>query len=328
MERNAFRWCFIGAGTLAGKVAKEITRSGRHQLVSVYTRRFEKAEAFAKMYGASAYKTAAEAIAAADVDGVYVVTPHSNHYEYVKLALEIGKPVLCEKAFTTDAKQAETLIRLAKKKDVYLAEAMWTWFSPIANKVKQWLDDGEFGEIQTVVANYHLNSKGYAPRVTDPNRAGGALLDVGVYPIAYLYRLFGNPVKVHCSGVLENGIDLCEDVAMTFPNGKTYTASVSIVDYKGLEKMKIVGRDASTSIRFFHHANRAVLKRKHGKNEIVCGDGSMTNEFDRASEEIRNGLTESRFVPHQATLDVMRIMDECRRQMGLIYPFEKEDSYV
>lgn len=327
MEQKAFRWCFIGAGTLADKVAKEITRSGGHQIVSVYTRRFEKAEAFAKLHGGTAYKTAAEAIAA-DVDGVYVVTPHSNHYEYVKLALELGKPVLCEKAFTTDAKQAEELIRLAEEKGVYLAEAMWTWFSPIANTVKQWLDDGAFGEIQTVVANYHLNSKGYAPRVTDPNRAGGALLDVGVYPIAYLYRLFGNPVKVQCFGVLENGIDLSEDVALTFPNGKTYIASVSIVDYKGLEKFKIIGTDASTSVRFFHRANKAVLKRKHGKNENVRGDGSMTNEFDRAAEEIRSGLTESRFVPHQATLDVMRIMDECRRQMRLIYPFEKEDSHV
>ena len=232
------------------------------------------------------------------------------------------------RAVVSEQNQAQLTVGHNRFKQLRKLIGMWTWFSPIANKVKQWLDDGEFGEIQTVVANYHLNSKGYAPRVTDPNRAGGALLDVGVYLIAYLYRLFGNPVKVHCSGVLENGIDLCEDVAMTFPNGKTYTASVSIVDYKGLEKMKIVGRDASTSIRFFHHANRAVLKRKHGKNEIVCGDGSMTNEFDRASEEIRNGLTESRFVPHQATLDVMRIMDECRRQMGLVYPFEKENQHV
>lgn len=327
-NETAFRWCFIGTGTLAAKVAKEITATGRHRIVSAYTRRMEKCRAFADQYGARACADAAEATAAPDVDGVYVVTPHSNHYEYVKLALELGKPVLCEKAFTTDAKQARELIELAEEKGIYLAEAMWTWFSPIAQQVKQWVTDGAFGEIQQVIANYHMNSRGYAPRVTDPNRAGGALLDVGVYPITYLYRLFGKPESVRCVGRLEKGIDLTEDVTMAFPGGAVYTASASIVDYKGLEKLKIVGTNASTSIRFFHFANKAVLRRKHGKNEIVRGDGSMTNEFDRAAEEIRAGLTESKFVPHQATLDVMEIMDECRRQMGLVYPFEKEENHV
>lgn len=325
---NAFHWCFIGTGTLAGKVAKEITASGRHRIVSVYTRRMEKCRAFAEPYGALACAGAEEAITAPEVDGIYVVTPHSSHYEYVKLALELGKPVLCEKAFTTDAKQAEELIRLAEEKGVYLAEAMWTWFSPVAQQVKQWLDDGEFGEITKVVANYHMNSKGYAPRVTDPNRAGGALLDVGVYPITYLYRLFGKPTEVKCAGVLENGIDLSEDVTMVFPGGESYTASASIADYKGLERLKIVGTKASVSIPFFHMANKATLRRKDGKNQAFKGNGSMTNEFDRVAEEIRSGRTESRFVPHETTLDVMRIMDECRRQMGLVYPFEKENDHV
>ena len=326
MESNVFRWCFIGTGTLAGQVAKEIMRSGRHRIVSVFTRRFEKVESFAKLYSAKAFRTASEAISSDDVDGVYVVTPHNSHYEYVKLALELGKPVLCEKSFTTDALHAEELIRLAEEKGVYLTEAMWTWFSPVANKVSQWLSDGEFGEIHTVIAHYHFNSQGYAPRVTDPNRAGGALLDVGVYPITYLYRLFGMPVEIKCCGVLKNGIDLYEDVALTFQNGKTFIASASVVDYKGLEKLKIIGTDARTCIPFFHSTNKAVLHRRHGKKEVFLGDGSMTNEFDRASEEIRNGQTESKFVPHKATLDVMKIMDECRRQMNLIYPFEQESA--
>lgn len=320
---DTFNWCFIGTGTLAGKVAKEITKSGRHSIVSVYSRRMEKCREFAMPYGALPCATAQEAITAPGVDAVYIVTPHNSHYEYVKLALKLGKPVLCEKPFTVEAKQAEELIWLAEEKGIYLAEAMWTWFSPIANQVKAWLDGGEFGEIQEVIANYHMNSRGYAPRVTDPNRAGGALLDVGVYPITYLYRLFGNPAAVKCDGVLEGGIDLKEDVAMTFSNGRTFTASVSIVDFKGLERLKIVGDKASVSIRFFHSANSVKLRRKTGKNETFRGDGSMLNEFDRAAEEIREGLTESRLVPHQATLEVMKILDQCRAQMGLVYPFEQ-----
>ena len=325
---KVFRWCFIGTGTLAGKVAKEITASGRHRVVSAYSRRLEKCREFAEQFGAEAYAAAKEAITAPEVDAVYVVTPHNSHYEYVKLALELGKSVLCEKPFTTDAKLAEELIDIAQERGIYLAEAMWTWFSPVANQVKRWLDAGEFGDITNVVANYQMNSKGYAPRVTDPTRAGGALLDVGVYPIAYLYRLFGYPTDIKCVGVIDKGIDLSEDVTMTFPDGSCYTASASIVDYKGLEKIKIVGTKACITIRFFHMAKKVTLRRKTGKNEVFRGNGSITNEFDRVAEEIRSGRKESVFVPHKATLDVMRIMDECRRQMNLVYPFEKEKNHV
>lgn len=323
MENKPFHWCFIGIGRLAHQVADEITKSGKHEIVSVYSRRIESAQEFAVKFGGKAFVSAENAITADGVDGVYVVTPHSAHYPYVKQALELGNPVLCEKAFTTDAAKAKELFELAEKRGVYLVEAMWTWFSPVANKVREWLVSGEFGEIKEVVANYHMDSRGYAPRVTDPNLAGGALLDVGVYPITYLYRLFGKPTDVRCVGVLENGIDLKEDVTMTFPSGETYTASMSIVDNKGLERFRIIGTKAEISIRFFHSANKATLRRKDGKSEVFKGDGSMLNEFDRVAAEIRMGKTESGFVPRQATLDIMEIMDECRRQMGLVYPFEK-----
>ncbi|MBQ8160534.1 MAG: Gfo/Idh/MocA family oxidoreductase [Clostridia bacterium] len=96
--------------------------------------------------------------------------------------------VLCEKPFTTDAKQAKELFSLAEEKGVYFAEAMWTWFSPVAHQVKKWLQDDEFGEIRRIKANDHMDVRRYAARLTDPNRAGGALLDIGVYPITYRPR--------------------------------------------------------------------------------------------------------------------------------------------
>ena len=319
-----FRWCFIGTGTLAEVVAKAILPSGRHVIQAVYSRRLEKAQAFATKHGGMAYATAAEAISAPEVDGVYVVTPHNSHYEYTKLALSLGKPVLCEKAFTTDAGQARELIALSREKQLYLAEAMWTWFGPVAGQVKKWLDAGEYGKVQKVTACYHMKSKNYAPRVSDPNLAGGALLDVGVYPITYLYRLFGKPVSISCKGVLAGGIDEKEEVSLTFPGGETFVASASIVDFKGLEHFSLVGEKAKTSLWFFHGAGKVKLKRKHGKNETFRGVGGYLNEFDCVAAEIREGLTESRLVPLTATLDVMEIMDECRRQMGLVYPFETQ----
>ena len=320
---DIFRWCFIGTGTLANVVARTILPSGRHEIASVFTRRIEKAREFTEKYGGTPCDDAEAAIRDPRVDAVYVVTPHNSHHEYVKLALELGKPVLCEKPCTVDAAQTRELIELARARKIYLAEAMWTWFSPVARQVKRWVDAGEYGEIRRIVANYHMNSKNYAPRVSDPSKAGGALLDVGIYPITYLYRLFGRPVAVKCAGKLAGGVDLWENVELTFGNGKTFTASASIDDYKGLERFLIAGDKGRTSIWFFHSANKARLVRRHGPGERVKGDGGYLNEFDCVAKEIREGLTESRCVPLDCTLAVMEIMDECRRQMGLVYPFEK-----
>ena len=319
-----FRWAFIGAGTLAKSVAREIAASGRHEIASVYTRRAKKCEQFARRYGALAARDAREAISAPGVDAVYIVTPHTSHYEYARLSLLLGKPVLCEKPLTTSAALAEELTALAQERRVYLVEGMWTWFSPVAHQVRRWLDTGEYGEIQALTITYHMNAIHYAPRVTDPNTAGGALLDVGVYPITYLYRLFGAPTGIRCEGILKGGIDLGEEVHLTFAGGKTYTASVSIAGLRGLERLKIRGSRAKTDLFFYHSANAATLRRSGGGHETFRADGSILNEFDRVASEIREGRIESRYVPHRATVDVLRILDECRRQMGLVYPFERD----
>ena len=322
-SKGAFNWCFIGAGTLANIVAKEILPSGRHRIAVVYTRNPQKCREFAGKYGAVAYDSAEAAIGAPDVDGVYIVTPHTSHYEYTKLALSMGKPVLCEKPITVTATEAAELFALAAEKGVYLAEAMWTWFSPVAQKVRQWYNAGELGTLHRAEARYHIDSRRYAARCTDPNLAGGALLDVGIYPITYLYRLFGKPTGIRCTGRLEGGIDLCEDVTMSFSNGLTCTASVSMCDFKGLEKIHLDGNKGRVKYYFFHNASRVKLVRKHGQNEVFKADGGHLNEFDVVAGEIRGGLAQSQLVPPSTTTDVMGILDECRRQMGLVYPFEK-----
>ncbi len=317
-----FGWCFIGCGKLAGIVAKEILASGRHRIVSAYTRRMAQCEAFAEKFGCTPCLTAEEAIAMPGVDAVYVVTPHSSHFIYAKQALQMGRPVLNEKAFTVTAAETEELIALAKEKNLYLAEAMWTWFSPVANQVKKWLDDGEFGEDVQVELSLRGDGRSYAPRVTEPAAAGGALLDVGVYVLTYLYRLFGKPVRVECRGVVANGIDEEEDVTLTFPDGRVITATAAVCDPRENNFLDIRGSKARLHIDGFHYAGKAKLIRADGRNETFRGRGDYLNEFDLAAREIRAGLKESRYQPLSATLDVMRIMDECRRQMGLKYPFE------
>ena len=323
MEK-AFKWCFIGSGKLANTIAGEILPWGQHEIVSVYSRNFEKAKIFAEKCGAVAYEDPASAILAEDVQGVYVVTPHNAHYEYVKLALELGKPVLCEKAFTTDADQAKELFALAAKKGLYLTEAMWTWYSPVAHKVKAWLESGVLGKLEKAEFHYHADIRHYAPRLTDPNLAGGALLDIGVYPLTYLYRLFGKPEKILCEGRVEDGIDLSEEVSLTYAGGQTFTASISMDNAACGEYLLLTGDRGHVECAGFHAANEAQLVCRNGETEVFEGFGGRRNQFDLVAREIRAGLMESRYIPPAATIAVMEIMDECRRQMNLVYPFERD----
>ncbi|MBR1572903.1 MAG: Gfo/Idh/MocA family oxidoreductase [Lachnospiraceae bacterium] len=320
---SKFRWCFIGTGKLAHTVAKQILDSGRHEIVSCYTRNYDNAVSFVNEFGGVAYRTIAEAVTAEGVDAVYVVTPHNVHYQNVKEVLELGKPVLCEKAFTVEASETDELIALAREKDLYLCEAMWTWFSPAANKAKEWVNNGKIGNITDARFTYHMNSVNYAPRVADPKRAGGALLDITVYPITYAYRLWGYPDHITSVGNLSGGIDLGEDIIFEYDNGLKVSISASIADMKGFEKMQINGTDGCIKAILYHAMNSITCKKGLFNKEVFKGDGPRMNsyldEFDTVASEIREGLKESRMVPLQATSDVMHIMDTIRGQIGLYY---------
>ena len=318
-----FRWCFIGAGDLARTVANQLDKSGRHEVVSVYTRNYEKGLAFAEKHGAKAYPTPEEAMTAEGVDGVYIVTPHSSHYKYAKMAIELGVPVFCEKAFTVTAKETDELIALAKEKNVYLCEAMWTWFSESANKTKEWIDEGKIGRVHSADFSYHVRTIDKKGRHTDPKRAGGALLDITIYPVTYAYRLWGTPAAIESVGVIKEGIDHSEKIVFTYPDFKV-SISASIADFKGLEKMTIKGENGEITASFYHCCNGVTYKKSLFKKETFRGKGpkfnSYLDEFDAVAEDIRAGRTESKMVPLKATSDVMHILDKIREQIGLEYP--------
>lgn len=320
MEK-VFNWCFVGTGKLANKVAKVILSSGHHKIVSCYTRNYEKCCDFANKFHAKPFKNAEDAIRYEGVDAVYVVTPHNAHYRFAKLALENKIPVLCEKAFTMNKEEAKDLIELAKKNYTYLCEAMWTWFNDPALKVKEWVKNNSIGKIDYVFFNYHLNSKNYAPRVADPKRGGGALLDITVYPIAFSYYLFGYPKNIIAKATIGNGIDLIDDITFKYDDFDV-DISASIVDFKGLEKIKIVGKEGKILSRSIHCPNKVKLKTKNRK-EIFKYDTSNGRpylvQFDIVASEIREGLKQSKYIPLKNTYDIMEIMDEIRSQIGLVY---------
>lgn len=181
-----FRWAYIGSGNIADSTAREIVK-GNHSVATVYSRNYDKAATFAVKYNAQAFDDFDSAVGRDDVDGVYIATPHTSHVEYAVRAMELGKPVLCEKPVGVTTQDVDVLIDTAQKKQVYFCEAMWTWFSDVALKVKEWVKSGEIGDIENVTINYAfpgiMMSKN--SRVLTPSTAGGALLDIGIYPITY-----------------------------------------------------------------------------------------------------------------------------------------------
>ena len=316
---GVFRWAFIGTGTLAKKVAREITATGRHVIATAYSRNRERLLAYCEPYGIYPAVSIKDAVDRPDVDAVYISVTNESHYEVCRQVLELGKPVLLEKPFTMNACDTETLQKLAANKDLYLAEAMWTWFADVPIAVRAFVQSGKLGRIKDVYMSYCAYSVGYAPRVSDPLLGGGALLDIGIYPITYAYRLFGFPKRIVCNGDIEKGIDIGEHITLGY-DGFDVKMDVSIIDPKG-ETMVIEGEKGFLANPGFHYGESGVAKTDDGVT-IFKGQRSYAKEFDTVSEEIRSGRTESAFIPPQATLDCMKILDECRAQMNLVYPFE------
>ena len=316
-----FRWAYIGSGSIANSTASDIIH-GNHIITSVFSRNVSKGKAFADKYNACFYNDFETAVNREDVDGVYIATPHTAHVDYAVSAMKMGKPVLCEKPVGVCLNDVKTLVDTAKSENVYFCEAMWTWFSDVALTVKKWVRNKEIGGIKDVEINYMFPGilMPKTSRVLMPETAGGALLDVGIYPITYCYNLFGMPEKITCNGKIKNGIDLSETVILQY-NGFKCTLNMSLCRLK--ENCIIKGTEGKIILpSFFHMASKAVLKNGKGK-QIFNGKTDYLTEFTRAADEIREGRTESAYIPFEATENCMKIMDECRRQMKLVYPFEK-----
>ncbi len=318
-----FRWAYVGCGSIADKTAKSILK-GNHEITAVYGRTYSKAQSFAERHGGRAYETFEELIESKSFDAIYIATPHTSHVEYAVKALKAHIPVLCEKPVGVSVADVELLIKTAKENDTYFAEAMWTWFSDTALGVKKWVSEGKAGDVKHVEIHHAFPgiAKSADSRVRDPMTAGGALLDIGIYPITYCYNLFGYPDKILCEGKIKDGIDIKEKVTLCY--GKTVCELYMSFEYL---KESFVLKGNKGQIRIpgvFHAAPLAVFLGKSGV-KLARGETTYLNEFERCAEEIRAGKKESDYIPFEATLNCMRIMDECRRQMELVYPFENKE---
>lgn len=317
-----FGWAYIGCGGIAVSTAKELAKGNGNEIVAVWNRTESRARDFAAKFGGKVYATPEEAINDPGVEGVYIAVTADRHAEFMKLCIKNHKPVLCEKPFTVNRAEADEVFALARQERVYVSEAMWTWHNATAHKVKKWIDAGEIGEVREVRASYAWPMLRFNrnPRLTTNEMIGGALMDIGVYPVTYAYRLFGMPEKIVCAGRTKGDVDLAEYIRMTYPG---FTAEIRVAfDEKGGEYFDIVGTKGTIHVPMFHMAQSAVLK--NGKTEKYEKKALLYDtQFSNVAREIRAGLAESRMIPIRTTLDVMALLDDCRGQMGVRYPKER-----
>ncbi len=316
-----FRWVIIGCGSIANKVASELVRYEEFEICAVWNRTKQRAEQFAKKYGGKVFDTAEEALKSGGADCAYIATTHDMHLYYSKLAIQFGVPVLCEKPVTVNLRQAEELINFAQEKGVYFAEAMWTWHNPVSLKVKEWIYENKIGEIKRFYASFAVPMVQFIknPRLTTPELIGGALLDIGIYPVRYAMELFGIPKLVECRGVVSGGVDYEETIILNYDNFKA-EIFVSMKRLKG-EKLVIEGSEGKICVPLYHKAKSAKLRGKY-RETFKSVNFLYGLQFENTAKEIKSGLKDSKFCPLECTLETMAVLDECRRQLGLKYPCE------
>ncbi|HIU82884.1 MAG TPA: Gfo/Idh/MocA family oxidoreductase [Candidatus Faecicola pullistercoris] len=317
-----FKWGVIGTGSIANTVFGQITGSGRHCAVAVYSRTLSKAEKFAKKFNAVCYDDIEKFFADERMDAVYIATPHSAHYRYLTECINHNVPVLTEKSFTVNARQAEAVFQLSKEKGVFVCEAMWTRFQPVIKDVIKWIEDGAIGELRGFDGAFSMPLQICKPfvseRVYKAEYAGGALLDLGVYPVSIAEMLFGVPDKVVCKQIIEENVDLEDKIELYYGNAKCNLSCT----FKGLKSFTgtIYGTKGKIVIPMFTRPRKAVLYAGGKKVGVKKAENSYVFQFDKAEEDIRKGLIESSVMKAANTINVMRIMDECRKQNGLVYP--------
>lgn len=317
------RWAVVGPGKIADKVLADLVHVEGAVLTAVGSRSFDRARHFADRHGAArAYGSYAEVLADPEVDVVYVATPHPQHHAIALGALGVGKAVLVEKAFTATLVGTREVVALARARGVFAMEAMWTRFQPAVVRLRELVADGAIGDVRAMQADLGI-APPYDPtaRYFDPAQGGGALLDIGVYPVSFAQMLLGDPDTVTATGSLApSGVDAEESLLLGYADGRqaVLTASLRCL-LPGQARVFGTGGWIDVLPRF-HHPQTIVLHRNGGEPEEISrpqrGSG-YSHELTEVTECLRAGRTESGVMPLADTIAVMDVLEQAATQLGV-----------
>jgi predicted dehydrogenase len=323
---NTFNWGIIGLGRIAHKFAQDLKHIPGARLHAVAARDLGRAQAFGQQYGVThAYGSYEEILTCPDIHAIYVATPHSSHAENTIMCLEAGVPVLCEKAFTVNARESLAMITASRKHATFLMEAFWTRFTPSTLFVLDEIAKGSIGEIVGLKADF-----GFKPtfdpssRLFDPKLAGGALLDIGVYPLFLALLVLGKPEEIMAKAYLgPTGVD--EDTAFILRHQGNVLSHLHASIRMGTKTEAYIYGSKGTILMHsrFHEPCQVSLLREGQRPEVFQFPEPGFGYHYEAAEVmrcIRLGLKESPDLPLVFSQTMMEVLDEIRRYIGLVYP--------
>lgn len=321
------KFAILGAGSIARSMSKTVKKMKSVELYAIASRDEERSKNFAKEFSITkAFGSYEEMLSDSEVDLVYIAVPHSHHYKWTIEALNHNKNVLCEKAFAVNEKQAAEMITLAKEKKLLLAEAIWTRFMPSRKIIDDIIKNDEVGEVFTLSANlgYVIDGK---ERLIKPELAGGALLDVGIYTLNFASMVLGDKIKkINASAVMtESGVDGQDSIMIQYENNRMaslFSSIYTLTDRRGI----IYGRKGFIEIDNINNPQKIKVvynsKKPDKTYKVPRQISGYEYEVLSCVKAIKEGKIECPEMPHSQTLEMMRLLDEIRRQIGLIYPCE------
>ena len=301
------------------------------EIYAIASRTMEKAETFAAEHNiGKVYGSYEEMVCDPAVDLVYIATPHSHHYDHAMLALEHGKPVLVEKAFTANARQAKELIETARSKGLFITEAIWTRYMPLSHKIREIMESGIIGEPRVLTATlcYMMENK---ERIVRGDLCGGALLDLGVYTLNFARMYFGTDIvkTVTNCHLGPSGMDMHESISLSFADGKManlQSGALCLNDRQGI----ISGTEGYIKVDNINCPEVVEVYRNYEIVERYTKDDDMVNGYEYQVIECRRcineKLMESPMMPHEETISIMKQMDDLRKEWGVRYPYDESYS--
>lgn len=322
-----FNWGILGPGGIAKAFAEDLKKLDGHSIAAVGSRTLSNAQSFASTFGGTAYGSYEELVADPQVDAIYVATPHPAHQENVILALNAGKPVLCEKPFAVNAAEAQQMVDAAHKNGVALMEAMWARFLPHYAQVREIIQSGVLGKIHTIQADHGQRlADQNIPRLVEPSLAGGALLDLGIYPVSFAHMILGNPSKITSSAVLtDKGVDAQTSMIFDYADGAQAVLNTTMIEQTPCRAV-VAGLNGWLEIdrTFYNPASMRVVLNDGTTTEYpssYVGHG-LREQAEVFKQLVTSGQQQSQILNWQDTVDIMKTLDQVRSQIGLKYPFE------
>ncbi|MDP9093922.1 MAG: Gfo/Idh/MocA family oxidoreductase [Actinomycetota bacterium] len=330
MRDDLIRWGILGAGEIAATVSADIAASPGSALAAVGARDGERAAAFAQGHGLPrSYGSYRELVADPDIDIVYVATTHAQHYEHALLALEAGKPVLVEKAFTLTGWQAREVVAAARSRKLFCMEAMWMRLHVLVREAQRIAAAGQIGEIVSVRAELSRRFE-FDPqhRLFDLGAGGGALLDLGIYPVTFAWLFLGKPERIQAAGTLSpTGSDATVAMQSSYSSGAVAQVLTSAVSTSPAAAL-ICGTEGWIEIGpSVHRPTVMTVHTSDGDKDLTAelpGNGYRLQvaEVERC---LRAGELESPLVPQAETVAILETIDDVRRQVGARYPADRDD---